>query len=410
LTRKLDEPEKLSLTGKWTVHQRRHPGTYRPEDWLRLDQSHLGWRVDYQEEHRVLEIRLSIPKVVGRQQTNYPLRSFQIEGLDLVSGHIAKVLGIRPTGIGWARFGVREVAFTADLLVPDRNVKHRLGIFNAVAGLPHAGQKILRNTSVRWTSGNREVQLYTKAEEVRRHLGKKEYEEFVRTRPELERVLRLEVTLASSEVRELFDLRPGWLPMLPLITRHVAAHVLVAEVTKRFRLDGEIAVLTSAQDETAGLAVSLMAAARKQNRTLTFSNLSQLVTAHHLLGVHGKGRKLTELFGVSPAQVGKLRKRLVDLGFPPGASKSYDHACVATFRKMFLDQYPGKPGKPRLTHEQEHQLTIDAPWLDADDTSRELPGMGIDEYVPPDLEAPETTAVQPRHRRHGVVPETKLVR
>lgn len=383
LTRKLDAAESLRLTGRWESRSRRHPGTYRPEEWSRHDQSHLGWRVDYQEERRVLEIRLSVPRVMGRQETNYPLRRFNIEALDLVSGPMARVLGIRPGRIGWRRFGVREVAFTADLLVHEKHIPYKLGIFNAVATLPHAGERVLRDTSVRWTTGSREVQLYAKAEELRRNLGRKDYESILRTRPELDRVLRLEVTLGSSEIRDLFGLRSGWLPMLPLITERVAAYVLVAEVRKRFRLDREVAVVTSEQDSTAGLAAMLRASVRKRNETLSFSALCQLVVAHQLLAVHRRGRTLTELFGVSAAQVGKLKRRLGELGFPPGSSpQSFDHACVSTFRKMFLEQYPSRLQKPVLTHDQEHGMTIDAPWLDADDTTRELPGMSVDEYVP----------------------------
>jgi len=208
------------------------------------------------------------------------------------------------------------------------------------------------------------------------------YQRLLHERPELPRVLRLEVTLGSADIRDLFGLRPGWLPMLPLITPKVAAYVLSQEVRKRFRLDRSITLVTTDQDSTAGLAGALMAAAEKRGVSLTFSALCQLVSAHQLLSVHGTSKKLRDLFGVSSAQIGKLRRRLLDLGFPPGsAPDSFSHACVGLFRTMLLEQYPVRVRKPILTHEQEHGMSIDAPWLDGHDVSRELPGMSIVEFV-----------------------------
>lgn len=321
---------------------------------------------------------------MGKQEINYPLRPFDVRmfAASVPAYLIGRAVGIPSTRLHWHEFGVRELAVTADLLVPEKYVHHKLGIFNAVAELPHAGERTLRNTSVRWDSGSRVTQVYTKGEELRRHMGRVGYEKLLKERPELDRIIRLEVTLGSSDIRQVFGLPPGWLPMLPLITPQVAGYILVNEVRKRFRLNRDIAIATSAQDTTAGLAGALMAAARKRGERLTFSTLSQLVLAHHLLAVHGTGKELRELFGVSPSQLGKLKRRLEQLGFPPGSDpEPFNHACVGVFRTMFLEQYPVRVRKPVLTHEQEHGMSIDAPWLDGHDVSRELPGMSIVEFV-----------------------------
>jgi len=325
---------------------------------------------------------------MGKQETNYPLHQFDIRmfAASVPAYLIGRAVGIPSVHLRWHEFGVRELAVTADLLVPEKYAKHKLGIFNAVANLPHSGERTLRNTSVRWDSGSKETQLYSKAEQLRRVMGRGAYQRLLQERPELPRVLRLEVTLGSADIRHLFGLRPGWLPMLPLITPKVAAYVLSQEVRKRFRLDRSITVATTAQDTTAGLAGALLAAAEKRGEKLTFSALCQLVSTHQLLAVHGTGKRLRDLFGPSSAQIGKLRRRLEKLGFPPGsAPDSFSHACVGLFRTMFLEQYPSRVRKPVLTHEQEHGMSIDSPWLDGHDTSRELDGMSVVEFEPAPL-------------------------
>lgn len=357
------------------------------ETWQQFDQSYdLGWRIEYQPERRVIQIRLSIPKTMARKDVNYPLRPLHVERLDLVAYMIGRVTGMHLRDLRWESMAVREVAFTADLLVQDKYADHKEGIIRALADLPHAGKRLARDTSVSWRSDDRDVQVYAKGDELRHKRGKRAFEALAKEHPEVHRVVRLEVTLRSSEIRALFGLPSGWLPTLQLINPEVAAYVLVTEIRKHFRLHRDLARATKEIDTIAGLAGLLRSAAKARGETLTFSTLAQLVFTNRLLAVHKSSKQVAALFDVTRGHINKLGRKSIDLGYPPHASaESYSHACIAEFRRMFLEQYPGRPRKPVLSHRQHHEMTVDAPWVDADDTSRELDGMSVVEFEPEPL-------------------------
>lgn len=166
LTRRVPESIKVETRGAWEGIVRRHPLSFLRQLWAFHDRSSEGWKVWWQPDDHVLEIRLSVPVVMDRSSiANYPLKQLEVESLARVAWSISRALGLKGSDSTspdwWTDFGVRSAAVTMDLDVVDP-----AGVVGVLHGLRHAGVWAGYRTTCRWKSGTREVQVYAKGLEL----------------------------------------------------------------------------------------------------------------------------------------------------------------------------------------------------------------------------------------------------
>jgi hypothetical protein len=368
ITHQLPAGVPISLEGGgWETKTRRHPGKVRyREPWQFLDNHKRGWSLYFQADLRVLEVKLFVPRLMAPlAETNYPLRVFDLHALQNHTEAIGEALGLRrydaEVYLTWPRFGVRELACTMDVVLPEGLDKS--DVLNVVGGLPRAGKWGAWESTVQWTSGGRRSQLYDKLREVRGSLARGKVQRLLTLQPELARVLRLEVTLSTYAIAELLELGAGRLLRFDALDPSVAHWVLYDEAFHKLKLDITDQV---EEDRVGNVLIALLDNVFSVNPDLSFPKALQLA-AHHLVLEHlKKPRKVRERYPTAKAStLGKLSKQLRDLGVHPGGSpEALDRQCLRSFAQQVLRAFPEKPRRPSLNDEQRVALTVAAHWVD----------------------------------------------
>ena len=383
LTTRISSGIAIGLRGPWAFEERRQPITFRWQVWAFLDRSLEGWQLSWQEDDRVLEVRLAVPIVMSAGAvTNFPLQAFRLEALYILSTAVAWALGLAADDaisvLDWAGFGVKKVAYTLDACVSDPN-----GVIGVMHGFQRAGVWAGFRTTCRWRSGTRTVQAYAKGAESRTKFTKRHYAELERRHGPLDTVLRFEVTLGATDIKGLFGLTDTlWLPKLEAaIPTSVAAWVLYDEVYNRLKIRRVFGRKSRVVDRAMALAHDLVAEARAQGDEPNLALISKLLGSFLLLSGTTSTRELCEKFGFARATANNYKRRLSARGFPPGVgieptSQRLIGEFMRALTRVIGDAAPRKPVIPTQLRER---LTITAPWLVDHDVTRSVPGISIDD-------------------------------
>lgn len=361
----------------WYEESKPEPGTGYKRQWFSVHSYREGWRLSIQPELSRMEVsltpaRLALPGALH----NFPLAPLCEHNLWQVEQAMRSLL--RPSKefqqVSWGTLGVKNCAYTCDVPVVDP-----VATMEAIKSLSRAGRATHWDTTSQWVSGSRRAQFYNKAAQSKAKLSKREFTELSRRHPELSSVIRMEVTLAVTELRRLFKLPAGRLPTLKLINRsEVAQFVLWEELVKRLKLPKLLRTQeTQGDDRVIALFDALLAASSASDKGLTFDRACKLCLVYFFTQTY-KGQELCERLGsLSPGYVAKLRAELRDLGFPPKVTiDPHYRLCLRQLHRGVLLAIGGVK-ELRLSDEQRCALSVPAPW--AADILEPGPGMEIDD-------------------------------
>lgn len=362
---------------RWCEEAKPEPGTGYKRQWLTVHAYREGWRLSIQPELGWMEVSLT-PARLARPGAihNFPL--MPLAEKDLWQVERAMVSLLRPPKdfhrLSWGALGVKNCAYTCDVPVQDP-----AGTMTALKSLSRAGRATHWDTTSQWVTGARRVQFYEKAAQSKAKLSKGEFAELSRRHPELGSVIRMEVTLAVTELRRLFKLPTGRLPTLKLINRSdVAQFVLWEELVKRLKLPKLLRTqATPGDDRVIALFDALVAASSAGDKRLTFDRVCKLCLVYFFTQTY-KGQELCERLGsLSPGYVAKLRAELRELGFPPKVTiDPHYRVCLRQLHRGLLLAIGGVK-KLQLSDEQRHAMSVVAPW--AADSLVPGPGMEVDD-------------------------------
>lgn len=391
LTRRLADEEGVRLRGQWRSDRRWTPGALGKTDWSFFDCSSRGWKLWWDEESRVLEVRLNVPVVMDPAAiTNYPLREFSVRHLESISREIARAMGLSGSNpLRWHDFGVRGVSCTGDFSVADPQ-----GTANVLHGIHHAGawsgyRKGI-GTTCQWKSGDRSVLIYCKGPELRSKLGRARHVELERRVGPVDNILRFEVSLQARSIKAAFGLADSdRLPKLEMVSCDFVRWVLYDEVYNRMKIRRLAQRKASKVDLAVALADDLVSEARGHKEQPNAALVCKLVGAYLLLSATTNSKSVCDRYGFARASVNALKRRLNARGFPVGIGIEGNRqrllrSFVNAFRTILGDEAPRKPIiRATLVDAQ----TITATWLPEEDWTRaeSVEGMCVD----PDDDDPE---------------------
>lgn len=361
-------PNEITITPRgpdWDGDSRRNPITNEQEDWVYY-RSSAGWTVWWHEETRALEIRLSLPRLLNRSHVNYPLHSsVPLARLTPALREIASVLSLRrrlaEEVLDLSFFGVRLVACTADVVVPDPSATIKL-----LATLPRAGDLSFHKGTSRWKSGTKTFQVYGKKAELTRRIRRSGVAGVEHHHGSLDHIMRVESTITASTLRRIFGLPGGRLPLFRLVLDPAfAVHVLHHEAIEGFKLEDVSSRRPSREDLALGLAMDLQDAATQAGDPLSAERLARLVGYHILFAASGGHIPFRDRFGAARSTITRVARELRDLGFPPGGPVSpYSHRLLVAFRDALFDAFAGiEPDPPSKVDPKDVEThTVVAPW------------------------------------------------
>ncbi len=385
ICRRVLEDVPIKLGRGWVADARRNPITYSWEEWHEYDAIETqGWLARWNDERRVLEIRLTVPMVmvegVRRNVTNYPLMPFRMQGLEEIGPSIARALGVRwgdrDRVIKWAEFGVRRLDVAADIPVPDIGA-----LIRTLNQMAHAGKWRGYDTTAHWRTGTKATNFYAKRPELLSKIGQASLEQVERWHGPLDDVVRFEVSLGATDIKATFGLTDTkWLPKLGAAVKDNAIKwILHDEVYRKLRLQRLAARKRSRADWACSLASDIVSQAKKEGEALGTTKLATLVGVYLLLAGFKSTRVVSERLDLPRSTVNKYRRELEVRGFPPNVGyEPYARRCIGDFLKPFLALIATPPRKPVLRRATRDLHTISAPWLVEPDITRPVEGLAVD--------------------------------
>jgi hypothetical protein len=330
----------------------------------------------------VVELKLSIPRLVNGGGPNYPLRDIRDLDLSRTVVPIFHVLfGSSPAQARgyaarwedslWLSWGVRRIAYSMDVRVDTIPASLDGLAARSRRGAPPQrwGQPV---HALQWDGGARRVQIYSKRDELlgrirqmRRDMPEAAVEDRQRLADEARNIVRFEVTLKNAlGVRELAGVDGGWLPNLRWMARDEVGACVLGGEAKKLKLD-ELAKL----DDVVGTdLVALVrelgdAVRRASGRTarLSGTTVAALALLHQLRGVMSD-EDIQRTLDLSPRTFANRRRQLEALNLPAmGTADPSGHTALRQFARAVMASLVDIPdGPPPVTEDD----IVEAPWAD----------------------------------------------